>query len=212
MAHKIYCYGLSPYGELAERKCSCALCVYRSVGGSNPPFSAIEKEASMQKVNVLGTEYTIIDKTEKEDERLKKYDGYCDSSTKTIVLLKYEDDPMNKEDMSYFRKQILRHEIIHAFVSESGLEASGHSFGGSWAQNEEMVDWIAIQAPKLFAAFSEVDAIELPTHTNTCKIKVDVESIAEGIRKAIAKETIGQKVRSYLNTAVFQSEKCPGGS
>lgn len=147
----------------------------------------------MQKVNILGTEYTIIDKTEKEDERLKKHDGYCDSSTKTIVLLKYEDDPMNKEDMSYFRKQILRHEIIHAFLSESGLEACGNSFGGSWVLNEEMVDWIAIQAPKLFAAFSEVDAIELPTHTITCKTEVDVESIAEGIRKAILKETIRQK-------------------
>ena len=129
--------------------------------------SPLKRRQNMKKVNVLGTEYTIIERPEEEDERLKKHDGYCDSSTKTIVLLKYEDDPMNKEDMSYFRKQILRHEIIHAFLSESGLEACGNSFGGSWALNEEMVDWIAIQAPKLFAAFSEVDAIDMPTHTVT---------------------------------------------
>ena len=128
----------------------------------------------MQKVNVLGTEYTIIDKTEKEDERLKKHDGYCDSSTKTIVLLKYEDDPMNKEDMSYFRKQILRHEIIHAFLSESG---------GSWAQNEEMVDWIALQAPKLFAAFSEVDAIDLPEN-NVITKQVTVDK-SKAVMKAL---------------------------
>lgn len=137
----------------------------------------------MQKVNVLGTEYTIIDKTEKEDERLKKHDGYCDSSTKTIVLLKYEDDSMNKEDMSYFRKQILRHEIIHAFLSESGLEASGNSFGGSWAQNEEMVDWIALQAPKLFAAFSEVDAIDLPEN-NVITKQVTVDK-SKAVMKAL---------------------------
>ena len=189
MAHKIYCYGLSPYGELAERKCSCALCVYRLVGGSNPPFSAIEKEASMQKVNVLGTEYTIIDKTEKEDERLKKHDGYCDSSTKTIVLLKYEDDPMNKEDMSYFRKQILRHEIIHAFLSESGLEASGNSFGGSWAQNEEMVDWIALQFPKMLQAFIDVDAIDLPEgNIVTKEVTVDSSKVAKAVMENVKKQ------------------------
>lgn len=137
----------------------------------------------MQKVNILGTEYTIIDKTEKEDEKLKKHDGYCDSSAKTIVILKYEDNPMNKEDMSYFRKQILRHEIIHAFLSESGLEASGNSFGGSWAQNEEMVDWIALQAPKLFAAFSEVDAIDLPEN-NVITKQVTVDK-SKAVMKAL---------------------------
>ena len=90
---------------------------------------------------------------------------------------------MNKEDMSYFRKQILRHEIIHAFLSESGLEASGNSFGGSWAQNEEMVDWIAIQAPKLFAAFSEVDAIDLPEN-NVITKQVTVDK-SKAVMKAL---------------------------
>lgn len=108
------------------------------------------------KINVLGTEYKIIDKKEAEDERLKRCDGYLDDSTKEIVLLVYEPDVNNKKDLEAYRKQVLRHEIIHAFLSESGLQACSVSFGGGWATNEEMVDWLAIQFPKIQKAFEEV--------------------------------------------------------
>lgn len=149
----------------------------------------------MQKVNILGTEYKIIDKTEEEDKKLKKHDGYCDSSTKTIVILKYEDDPMNKEDMSYFRKQILRHEIIHAFLSESGLEACGNSFGGSWALNEEMVDWMAIQAPKLFVAFEEAGAINQPeSNIVTKQVTVDTSKAMMNALENLKNEIIGRRL------------------
>ena len=39
------------------------------------------------KVNILGTEYTVIHRKESEDAKLEGNDGYCDSSTKTIVIL-----------------------------------------------------------------------------------------------------------------------------
>lgn len=143
----------------------------------------------MQKVNVLGTEYTIIDRSEKEDRKLKEYDGYCDSSTKTIVILKHEDDPMNKEDMNYLRQQILRHEIIHAFLSESGIESCGNSFGGSWAQNEEMVDWIALQFPKLLQAFVDVGAIDIPEcNVVTKEIVINTEGITKMVTENINKQ------------------------
>lgn len=142
----------------------------------------------MQKVNVLGTEYTIIDRSEKEDRKLKEHDGYCDSSTKTIVILKHEEDPMNKEDMNYLRQQILRHEIIHAFLSESGIEACGNSFGGSWAQNEEMVDWIALQFPKMLQTFIEAKAINLlgtETWINHITMDVDKEKLSRIVQEHI---------------------------
>lgn len=42
----------------------------------------------------------------------------------------------------------MRHEIVHAYLFESGLtECSGAV--NSWAINEEMVDWIASQFPKM---------------------------------------------------------------
>lgn len=38
-------------------------------------------------VNVLGQKYTIYERKESEDAKLKESDGYFDSSTKEIVLL-----------------------------------------------------------------------------------------------------------------------------
>ena len=48
----------------------------------------------------------------------------------------------------------MRHEIIHAFLCESGLAENS-----DWATNEELVDWIAIQAPKLIKAWKDADAL-----------------------------------------------------
>lgn len=111
------------------------------------------------KVNILGTKYKIIDRAEAEDPKLKENDGYCDSSSKEIVLLIYPEDVMNKADLERVRQKVLRHEIIHAFLCESGLEVNTAIYTGGWAQNEEMVDWIAIQFPKILKVFKEVDAI-----------------------------------------------------
>ena len=47
-----------------------------------------------------------------------------------------------------------RHEIIHAFLCESGLAENS-----TWAQEEEMVDWFAKQAPKLIKAWKEAGAL-----------------------------------------------------
>lgn len=110
-------------------------------------------------VNILGTEYAIKRKKEDEDDKLKENDGYCDSSTKEIVLLIYEDDVMNKNSMEQYYKQVLRHEIVHAFLSESGLESNAGKYNNSWAYNEEMIDWFAIQSPKIFKVFQELDIL-----------------------------------------------------
>lgn len=51
-------------------------------------------------------------------------------------------------------KKTIRHEIIHAFLNESGLTDCALQPRGSWARNEEMVDWFAIQGPKIVQAWS----------------------------------------------------------
>lgn len=111
------------------------------------------------KLNILGTKYKVVDRLESDDPKLKENDGYCDSSTKEIVLLIYQEDVMNKGDMKQFRNQVLRHEIIHAFLCESGLDASAGVPATGWARNEEMVDWIAIQSPKILKTFKEAGCI-----------------------------------------------------
>lgn len=104
-------------------------------------------------VDVLGTKYTITESNRIEDNNLENNDGYCDFSTKKIVIDTFKNTPGSMEDLEKYRKQVIRHELVHAFLFESGLDAS------SWGKNEEIVDWIAIQSLKLFEAFMKVDAI-----------------------------------------------------
>lgn len=110
----------------------------------------------MKKVNILGTEYTIEIKTREEDEFLERMDGYCDKTSHKIVVLAEPKDH-ELEIYSEYQKKITRHEIIHAFLFESGLQENfKHQ---EWGHDETMIDWIAIQFPKLMQAFKEVDCI-----------------------------------------------------
>lgn len=113
-------------------------------------------------INVLGTIYTVERKAYTECMEFEKYGwgGYCDEAIKSIVIGKMDTYPdMENEDKKVYEnieKQNLRHEIIHAFFNESGLSASSSQFCGAWAKNEEMVDWFAIQSPKMFKLFKQL--------------------------------------------------------
>lgn len=111
------------------------------------------------KVNILGTEYKIYNRNEKDDPLLdgKMRDGYTDFSTHEIVLCNKKDD-CELQDYETCKRAVLRHEIIHAFLYESGLDASS-SVSGAWAVNEEMCDWFAIQSPKIFKVFQELNIL-----------------------------------------------------
>lgn len=111
------------------------------------------------RINVLGTEYTVKHHKQTEDPKLQSCDGYCDFSVKLIVIERFEKHPQNKADMRQYEKEVLRHEIVHAFLNESGLQGCTHSCDRGWACNEEMVDWIALQTPKLLRAFREADCL-----------------------------------------------------
>lgn len=109
------------------------------------------------KVNILGTEYTI--EFRKDDQKLEDADGYCDTSIKLIVVEDFEPDKMAKENLEGYKLKVLRHEIIHAFMHESGLDVNSNVYGFGWAINEEMIDWFAIQSPKIFKAFKDVGCL-----------------------------------------------------
>lgn len=107
------------------------------------------------KINVLGTEYTVLCRSNNEDPNLKDCDGYTDKTTQTIVVACAGPDNELGDFDIYYRK-VLRHEIIHAFLFESGLhECWTHDDG----HDETYVDWIAVQFPKLLKAFKEADAL-----------------------------------------------------
>lgn len=97
-------------------------------------------------VNVLGTDYTVVFKTKEEDVRLIQCDGYCDNTINTIVIAWLEWDAMNHNDILQYINKTVRHEIVHAYLYQSGLDVNSVN---QWARNEEMVDWIAIQLNKI---------------------------------------------------------------
>jgi hypothetical protein len=113
-----------------------------------------------RKINILGTEYRIEFRKEDEDTILKDCNGYCDVTVKLIVVLAEPNKECDYEDFSFIQKKTLRHEIVHAFLSESGLFNNTYNVEAGWAKNEEMVDWFAIQSPKIFKVYSELGLLE----------------------------------------------------
>lgn len=108
-------------------------------------------------LNILGTEYNIDVIPRSNDEMLSDKDGYCDDSVKLISVADFaaeKESLDSKRDIEAVKKKVLRHEIVHAFLCESGLAENS-----DWAQNEELVDWIAIQGPKIYAAWQKACAL-----------------------------------------------------
>lgn len=108
-------------------------------------------------VSILGTEYEIV--TDAPDEMLPdNADGAMEQSIKRIVIAKFEPDSNSIKDLESYRKKVLRHEIIHAFLYESGLWNNSGT-AESWGTSEEITDWFAIQSPKIMEVFQELGVV-----------------------------------------------------
>jgi len=115
-------------------------------------------------VHILGTEYKIFTDDANDPElKGKNRAGYCFYDAREIHIFNINTDTdwanEQEEAKRNFTNRVLRHEIIHAFLHESGL-SSDTTDGVAWAVNEEMVDWIAIQFPKIQKALIEVGCAE----------------------------------------------------
>lgn len=108
------------------------------------------------KVDILGTEYSIVKRLNSKDEKLDDSDGYCDESIKLIVVEDFISDNRSLNDLNWYSNKVLRHEIIHAFLKESGLDCNSND---EWARNEEMIDYFAIQLPKIVKAMNELNIL-----------------------------------------------------
>ncbi len=119
-----------------------------------------------RKINILGTEYRIEIHKVSEDSFMEKEQvaGYCEEENKLIVVADMSEEKyfvgMDEKAQEAYRKKTLRHEIMHAFLNESGLSDDSNRFDGAWAKNEEMVDWFAIQSPKIFKVFVELGILD----------------------------------------------------
>lgn len=106
----------------------------------------------MDKVNILGTEYEII-----TDDSIvsQNVDGLCKSYDKQIIIrskgnMLCADDSDEVKALRY--REVLRHELVHAFFDEAGLD--------DYSNNEQLVTWIASMFPKMVKAFAEADCME----------------------------------------------------
>lgn len=105
----------------------------------------------MKTLNILGTEYEI----HTDDSIVSQgVDGLCKSYEKKLFVRSKEkmlcpDDSDEIKDIRH--KEVLRHEIIHAFFDEAGLN--------DYSNNEQLVEWIAFQFPKMLRTFVEADCL-----------------------------------------------------
>lgn len=116
------------------------------------------------KVDILGTKYKIEVHKVSEDRKLRdnNWAGYCGEETKLIVIADMSEKlyfDMDETEREIYRKSVLRHEITHAFLNESGLSDCSSVPEKGWAKYEEMIDWFAIQSPKIYKAFKKVGCL-----------------------------------------------------
>ena len=110
-------------------------------------------------VSVLGTNYAIyMNVPDTEDETLKKCSGYCDKTTKRVIVAKISED-CNLGDSMEWVKYVLRHELIHAFLFESGIGGDTTWDIEGEEHPEHMVEWFGMQFPKLAKLFEEIGVL-----------------------------------------------------
>ena len=98
-------------------------------------------------VNILGTKYKLIENAELD----KDIDGQCAFYSKEIHIRpvgQLLDGEGTITEQNERRKEVIRHEISHAYLYESGLT--------TLAQDETLVEWLATTFPKMMQTFQLV--------------------------------------------------------
>ena len=90
-------------------------------------------------INILGTTYTIYLYEENDKFPSESNSGLCISSKKEIHVDCIKNNLANAKVV---QMNILKHEVIHAFFYESGLDLA-------YSGDETLVDWIALQLDKI---------------------------------------------------------------
>lgn len=105
-------------------------------------------------MNIMGTEYKIL---KGRDSYLQSIDadGVCESYEKLISVRSEDillDQSSTPEAKTKRYKEVMRHEIIHAFFHECGLD--------DYSNDEVLVNFLAIQFPKLKQLFEDINCLD----------------------------------------------------
>jgi hypothetical protein len=96
------------------------------------------------RLNILGAPWTL-NITDDPDTA-----GSTDFTVREMQVSRCIDDSLKDKSVEF--EKLCRHEVIHAFLCESGL-----LHNSDWATDEEMVDWFAIQLPKINAVIYDLN-------------------------------------------------------
>ena len=98
-------------------------------------------------INVLGEQYEYVE-SDLNNPELAEADGICQTFDKVSILRKEEYlagfSPKAKQQR---REDVIRHELVHAFAQESGVQ---------YGENEDLVDWVARMIPKINKVFQSI--------------------------------------------------------
>lgn len=99
-------------------------------------------------MNILGTEYTFEHNIQLLNDMCA--DGVCQQYNKRIAVREIADmleDSDNVEAKKMRYNEVCRHEVIHAFFGESGLEG--------YNNDEALVVFLSVNFPKMAKIFAE---------------------------------------------------------
>lgn len=112
------------------------------------------------RLDILGTPYMVRLRTPEQDKALEECDGYCDHTSHEIVIEAQTERSYDcVKEYPAFQRRVLRHEIIHAFLFESGLGGDATYRQDGETHPELMVDWFARQASKIYTAYQAAGAL-----------------------------------------------------
>lgn len=103
------------------------------------------------KVSILGTEYDVQYRSPNDND----CDGECLFYEKKINITpldSFDDNNITEKGRASRQNITARHEIIHAYFFESGF--------ARYAYNEPLVDFLAMQFPKMLQTFRKMGCIE----------------------------------------------------
>lgn len=104
-------------------------------------------------VEILGAMWAVRICTEEEEPLLKDLGGFTDWTERSICIHDVPRDNELGNPLEHIKK-IIRHEVVHAFMFESGLAENWEH--REMGQEEQTVDWIAIQMPKIEKAVDKI--------------------------------------------------------
>ena len=109
-------------------------------------------------LNILGSKWKLKEVSRDSDPMFGTVDGYTDRSGKVMFVAEDSTfEPGAFMNWPEYLKSVKRHEIIHAFMLESGL--AQETYHPAYGADEQAIDFFAIQFPKMLEVFQKADAI-----------------------------------------------------